>query len=256
MYKLLIHVFVLIILSPAQGQNKLPLNIPYSNIQRAILSGMPIDLNFSFRMDGAQICYTTDGTIPGKQSKKYGQLLHISKPCTIKARAFHPDFLPSEIKQVDFYNKGLKIDSIETTAANKKYSGNGPKTLIDNILGDTDFKSNYLGFNTDTAVIDLHFTHATKIKQVAISFGINQGAWIFPPYKITVRNHFGMVVGEKNISNANEPNNEYYRYIEMPIEGQQYNKLNITIETLSQLPQWHAGAGQKPWLFIDEVIVK
>ena len=244
MSRLFKSAFLSLIISLSYSQNKIALNMPHSNVERAILTDKPVDLAFSFRMDGAQIRYTTDGSNPTKLSKRYVRILHISKPGTIKARVFHSDFLTSDIKQIDFRKKGLKIDSITTTPINEKYISNGPKTLIDDTLGNTDFKTNYLGFNTDSTIIDLHFNHFTKIKELGISFCINQAAWIFSPYKIIARNNFGIVVGEKSITNANEPTNEYYRYIEMPIAYKKYDKLHITLKPLSQLPPWHGGAGR------------
>ncbi len=79
-----------------------------------------VDLTLSFPLEGVEIFYTLDGSLPTRQSLRYTQPLVVKKPMVIKARAYRGevfnDLKTTEIEQQSYReasamvpdNKGLK----------------------------------------------------------------------------------------------------------------------------------------------------
>jgi hypothetical protein len=72
---------------------KIQLSPPKSNVQMAMVGkDHPQNLVLDFRMEGATIRYTLDGTEPTINSKLYKIPLKISKPVHHKSQSISPGF--------------------------------------------------------------------------------------------------------------------------------------------------------------------
>ncbi len=232
----------------------LKLSLPQVNLTKGIIKEKPIKIFFDFRMDGAEIRYTTDGTIPTTKSKKYTDTLHIKKACIVKAKSFHPDYLPSDVMLIDILESGKAYASVTINQPNEKYKADGSWTINNKVLGDLNFQTNYLGYEGEPIVLDVTFEKKEKIKDIVISTLINQGAWIFGPSMIVVMDQKGKVVQQYNTLETSKVQDNKFAFIHIPCKGK-YKSLRIIIDPLDIIPNWHDGKGGKPWLFVDEVLV-
>jgi arylsulfatase len=141
-----------------------------------------------------------------------------------------------------------------------QYSGHGDITLINGVSGSLDFTDEeWLGFQeTDfEAVVDLG--EAVKITQVECGFMINQGSWIFSPEKVVISisqdgNDYEIIKTFKN--NARKLNdNIKVRKFKVDINHSSTRFIKIYAKNMGTCPDWHAGAGGKAWLFVDEIII-
>jgi hypothetical protein len=251
--KVLIPVFIGI--SAFSFAQSIKLNKPQTNFLKALINNDKIPLLLDFRMEGAEVRYTIDGSTPHTESSLYVDTLFIKKSCTLKARSFHKDFLPSDEIEVLFLKTGKSISSLKINQAHEAYKGNGSKSLLDRKFGTLSFKNDYLGYEGEAIVIEIEFDKKEKIKFVNLFTLVDQNAWIFSPSSIIITDEKGTLISSKNLTNANAPTDQKFELITVPCKGK-FKKMNIIIDPIEQIPAWHSGSGGKPWIFIDEIIVE
>jgi hypothetical protein len=241
-------------LSNVSFAQKIQLSPPKSNVQMAMVGkDHPQNLVLDFRMEGATIRYTLDGTEPTINSKLYKIPLKISKPGTIKAKAFHQDFDPSETVTANFVAYGKKILSYNVSEPNPKYAADGSKTLFDGQFGDMSYAKNYLGYDEGPLEIMIQPDAAQVISNIHISYLANQGAWIFGPSKISVFDENNKLLFQTNFEDNTKKSTKNHSIHTINVPKKQYNQLKLVIEPLSSIPDWHDGRGHPAWFFVDEV---
>ena len=180
----------------------------------------------------------------------------------------------TEIKSIKRIKKGIKLDTVKfenkllppiqisnsialgakieyITKPNKRYD-NGNLILVDGQFGSRPWKGNeWIGFDTSVIIIEIDFGKKQKINEVEISFLNDVNSWIHLPYSFSIE-----TVGlKKDIGFGKNPfeNYEKMNFDKLNIRVQ---KLRLTIRSDEKIPENLTGAGNKPWTFIDEIIVK
>jgi hypothetical protein len=218
-----------------------------------------VTVEMAFAEANTQIRYTLDGQEPTENAPLYTQPVRITKGfTTIKARVFSKVYLPSDVVEATFIKDGLPIKSIENTPPNQKYKGSGAMTLIDNKGGSTHISGNtWLGFQTDTVDIVMQLHKKEKVKNVLVNLLRDYGSWIFLPQKIEVnvfKNDAFQLVDNKIFEQDENVNGSACVPIVFALKnGIKTDKLKIQLYLVKQIPDWHAGKGNKSWIFIDEV---
>ena len=208
--------------------------------------------------DGLKMYYTMKGSEPTKKTSLYEGPLKISTECIVKVRAFHPDWLPSEVSTIEFFKAGIRPVSIKLlTKLNEKYLGNGIETLIDNKKGISNFyDSNWIGVNNSlSAIVD--FGKPKNLHSIKVCFMTNTGAWIFPPKSITVlKSDDGINFKELSRKELDMPTNNMNSGIaHTSVDINNKNRyIKVTIENIEKIPEWHDGRDQPSWIFMDEWI--
>ncbi len=258
LYRLLNLSVILLIISTFYGcsstKNMSQLAMPQVNAARIIYKDTAT-FSLDFRMQGADIRYTTDGEAPTKTSTKYNGTITVKQPIVIKAKAFCRGFLPSETLQLESIQQGARIDSIYTVPK-APYTAQLGKTLHNNQFGDSNLHQHWLGFQDSVTVICLYFDKPTYLQTVEISVLQNQGSWIFLPYSYEVFDETGNNVGEIDLIGGQEDSPNESPIFHIGVEKKPYKSLCIKLETMQAIPDWHPAKGEKPWLFIDEIIVR
>ena len=213
-------------------------------------------------IDGADIHYTLDGSVPTPQSPRYNAPVDIRQDATFKATAFR-NGERSNITEENFtFNKATVCPVKMLQPINGQYEFNGAMTLVDGLQGfDTNFKTGrWIGFyrNDMEAVIDLG--KATEISEVGFNTCVEKGAWIFDTRGVEISvsddgTAFKTVV-KKDYSEMTEadPNKIYHHKYSFDSTTTRYVKVKALSE--QQIPQWHGGKGNPGFLFVDEIIIK
>ncbi|MEO0468279.1 MAG: chitobiase/beta-hexosaminidase C-terminal domain-containing protein [Bacteroidota bacterium] len=209
---------------------------------------------------GVEIRYTTDGSEVEESSPLYKKPLEYTESTLLRAKAWHPNFQSSESITVQIVKLNpLPAETKLTLSAepNTNYPAQGAVSLIDGIKGPKSFRAKpaWLGFLEDSLEMTLTLPEPMQLSGLQLSLLEHHGAWIFLPERIEVL-HEGKVLGQwqKAAPTHNKPDDFVFPKIGWP--AQKISSLSIRISPLQQIPDWHGGAGKKPWLFIDELIIQ
>lgn len=205
-----------------------------------------------FNMNGARIHYTTDGSDPTLQDLEYTAPLIIDEPGSYKFASFHEDWLVSNSAFAKAYKKGHDPQEIIwKTTASSTYPGIDNQSLINHKKASKDFKDvHWTGFDT-TAVATIVFKQRMRIEKLTVGYLVDTKSWIFPPEKVT------LILNDTDTITAAiktiEEDSSKLDDIEIPI-NRAVERMELRVQNLRKLPDWHAGKGAKAWLFMDEWI--
>ena len=204
------------------------------------------------------IFYTTDGSEPNVLSSKYEKPFVIKDNTVIKAIAVDQNgiiskVLKSELKKI---MPGVKVKLLNEY--NPQYSGGGAVALIDGIRGSMDFKTGeYQGYQQTslTAIVDLG--RSMKISKLGAGFLQDVGPWIlFPPevdfYVSQDGKTFRLIAEIMN----DIPRNKWgaiKKDFTSEIKPQNIRYIKVFVHDPGKLPEWHPGAGNPSFFFIDEI---
>jgi Fn3 associated len=220
-------------------------------------------IEMKFAEPNTQIHFTTNNQDPTEKDPTYTKPIIISKSfTTVKARVFSKIYKPSDVVQATFIKDGLPIKSIDCTPPNQKYAGSGVTTLMDNKGGSTNISNKtWLGFQNDTIEIVLNFDKKQTVKKVLIDLLQDYGSWIFLPEKIEAysfdsKAKMYQLIGSQAFNQEKEVKGSYCTPSVLTVKnGVKTDKIKLQLYLVKQIPDWHAGKGNKSWIFIDEIKV-
>ncbi len=140
-----------------------------------------------------------------------------------------------------------------------KYSSSGPKTLTNGVQGTQNHKSEWLGWENIDASITIDLEKPANIDNVTVSTLQNLTSWITHPVKIScwvsLDNISYLEVG--NIHSDSDLRKEKdFKKLEFQLKGEKIRFIKLNVEGTKVLPKWHLYAGNKSWIFIDEIIAR
>lgn len=186
----------------------------------------------------------------------------INKSCTMIA-GYHPkmnDYTTVRLKQKFSFNKATGKKTTLTNPASDKYPGDGAFTLVNGVINEKGFarSKDFLGFNGTNceAVIDLG--ELQIISFVVVNALHSPSSWIWRPLTAEV---FGSGDGEKWYSLKMTDDFEEGKNgtgkgkMMMAFKATYARFVKVIITNWGQIPAGNPGAGNKPWLFVDEIEV-
>nr|WP_299382858.1 chitobiase/beta-hexosaminidase C-terminal domain-containing protein [Allomuricauda sp.] len=208
----------------------------------------------------AELRYTLDGNPVTTNATLYTEPVVLDKTTPIRVKAFHPKFTASEEQELTV--RKLERDISQATVKvtpdpHANYPGEGAKSLHDGLKGTTNFRQGkyWLGFQSEQITVTMGFKEDTPIQKLILGTLRDQGSWIFVPHSITVGSN-GIEVGSVVLDESTKEGPKELRFIDIPIEKEINQEITITINSLSEIPEWHPGKGTLPWFFIDEIMVE
>lgn len=213
-------------------------------------------------LPGAVIRYTLDGEEPDSiEAAIYQDPMSIEGITTLRAKAYRDGWEASETASFTLFQAGIKPSSVKVLQATSgNYRGSGDATLVDAEKGDaSNFRSPYwLGFQDNPMDALFVFDKPKKIDEIVLSYAVNMGSYIMPPKKIEIwggndpnsmqRLHTGI----PSQPTAYGPNTVEAVTVEFP--PMEYSHYKVVAFPVTRLPEWHGGAGDKGWVFSDEVL--
>ncbi|MEM9544999.1 MAG: hypothetical protein AAGA77_03455 [Bacteroidota bacterium] len=193
-------------------------------------------------------------SVNGEDKIKNENPIKVLESSLVEAQALGGGFMASVINQIQVWKlpKNEIISIRSDRVLDDKYGVQGLDILIDRKKGTKDFNNGWLGYLGDTVEFDLEFD-IIEIDHILISTLRNHNAWIFSPTSINVFKN-GKVISSLQMDDAKKSakENMYYRLDISDIEARE-----VTIQMIApkSIPEGHPGAGEKPWLFIDEILV-
>ena len=221
-----------------------------------------IPLRLKHYIQGATIRYTLDGTEPDSlHSPEFKGGETIEKNAVVKAKAFKPGWISSDVVEANFFRvKHIPDTVIYLTKANPKYSDDKGRLLINLEKGETDFRSGgWLGYREKMECL-LVFREPVEVQNISLSTLVDVGSYIMPLQTMEV---WGGSDPSKlkrlGIVKPAQPNtNQFYasrKGFECSFNPTTVKCIKLVVQPVSKLPSWHPGSGDKGWIFVDEVLV-
>lgn len=241
----------------------LKLTPPVLQNEQFVITDKPLKLQLKTYLRGTNVRYTIDGKDPDSvNSPLYDTNMVLNDEVTVKAKAYKPGWISSDVISQHFFKSTYKADSAQLlTPMEDKYKANGAKSLVDLDKSDLNFASNkWVGYRNHDMQAMLFFGTPVNAKSVTFSAMRNIGAYVFPPEKITVWG--GMTEGGMKLLGTITPAQPTKDMTDMENLALQCNfaptevkYIKFVAVPIPKLPEWHQGKGQKGWIFFDEVFV-
>jgi hypothetical protein len=219
-----------------------------------------LTVRLSSDIGGVTIYCTLDGTTPTLQSLRYTSPIVVAHTTTVTALAAVDGEMCLEATEERF----IKCKSIQgitfDTPYSQKYPGHGASTLTDGHRGSTEFQNGkWLGFEGDDMVATLDLGRLRPITGITAGFLQQQGSWIFLPSKVS----FSLSVDGKNWTRISELFYPVKRTEEVLVKDCncvtskiKTRYIKVVARNVGTCPPWHSGAGDKAWLFVDEITIE
>lgn len=206
----------------------------------------------------AKIYYTLDGGTPDEKSKLYTDGISITEATTITAIAISSaDKKSLPVKAV--FNK-VNYSIISNLTPSEKY-GSGVFSLIDGVEGSENFNDeNWIGFNGNDLDVVIDLKETKDIRKISAGFLRDINSYIFLPETVeySFSNDGNNFDGNKVIINDVQQNEKTELIKKFTCEPGNIPARFIRVEAknIGTCPAWHKGAGDKAWIFCDEISVE
>ena len=208
------------------------------------------------------IHYTLDGATPTTESTPYQGPFALNGSALLQAGAFVDGELQGAIAEKPFVIHLATARPVQLAHAfSPKYAGGGEFALTNTLRGSTNFQDGlwqgYVGVDLE-AVVDLG--QPQTVQKLSTGFLQNVGSWIFLPQAVT----YALSQDGKTFTEVAKINNDVSARASEPqtkdftasISPTQARFVKVVAQSLGVCPQWHAGAGAKCWIFVDEIVVE
>lgn len=233
----------------------------------------------------AEIYFTTDGTDPktSKTTRKYGSHsifipspediegpitipapdIYVDKTSTVKAFAKDSSGNESAVVSMDLVKKNPNISiEIKSEYANQ-YAAYGDLTMIDGIRGGNEYRTgDWQGYWAQDLQFELTFKAPRTVSAIALGCLEDTKSWIFLPNAVVFEGstdgiNFEIIGINKLIHTATEVKPSKIFDFDIQLEqAKAYRKIRVTALNYGKCPEWHLGAGNDTWLFVDEIVLK
>jgi len=143
----------------------------------------------------------------------------------------------------------------------KQYSAEGDLTLADGVRGSTSYSDGaWLGFQGVDLDATVELKASQAVKRVSVGCLQDQNAWIFLPTRMEVLvssdgKDFHSA-GTVEIGEIKPSDSIMTRDVSVALNGEKVRYLRVRGKNVGLCPPWHRGAGDKAWVFVDEIVVE
>jgi predicted alpha-1,2-mannosidase len=223
----------------------------FSKSTEIVLDSLTSDANIHFTLDGGE---------PTTQSPIYTQPIPLDASATLKAFAAKEGIDPSFMMTALFTKITHKRKITLNTAYSSQYSAGGDIALIDTIRGTEDFRTGtwqgYHSVDID-AVVDLG--KRKRIRRIVTGFLQNQNSWIFMPleveYAVSDDGKNFRVIGILQNEISPEKEGAIQKDFGLLFPPTRARFVRVKARNRGVCPPWHNGAGNKAWIFADEILI-
>ncbi|RJP63869.1 MAG: alpha-L-fucosidase [Ignavibacteriales bacterium] len=207
----------------------------------------------------AKIYYTLDGSTPDEKSTLYNGEILLTSSAKITTIAVSLDKKKSLPVSAVFSKAKYSIDY--KTKYDDKYPGSGNLTLVDGINGSINFNDGkWQGYNGNDVDVVIDLGAIKQIGKISSTYLSDVNSFIFLPqsviYSISDNGKDFVLVGEiKNDSPQNE-NTPLVKSFETETKNISGRYIRVNAKNIGVCPAWHKGAGEKAWIFVDEINVQ
>jgi len=219
-------------------------------------------LEMTSEQPSPEIRYTTDGTDPQANSPKYRKAMKMRESATVRAAIFDNGKMIGSINQKKIsINKATGRQVNYNIPFSDRNRGQGKNTLVNGIRGTGDFNDgHWQGFEGTDMDLVIDLGDEAAISSVSSGYMAAVGSWIFLPqsveysFSVDGRQFTPLETVNTGIDPAEQGNMTETYSSSFPAVTARY--VRIVARGLITCPPWHAGAGNKAWLFCDEIAIE
>ena len=210
-------------------------------------------------VEGAVIRYTMDGSDPQESGLVYEKPICIKENTTVRAIAEQLGRWSNEIDATYYLIDARHSVKLENPY-NDQYSAGGLKALIDHQRGGENFRTgSWQGYYGVDLIATVDLGQSKKINRLAGSFLQEIYSWIWMPteveYFVSDDGKKFRSVGKVKNSVPTDADGAFVQEMEVrPRTNARYVKM--VAKTIGTCPEGHVGAGQKAWIFCDELVIE
>jgi hypothetical protein len=227
--------------------------------QRAFMDSTVVSLSCLLPL--AKIYYTLDGKEPTFQSGVYQNPILVREDKTLKAMAYADGIPESSVIEAKFSKipRNRKIQLLSQYAS--QYSGGGENALIDFIRGGENFRTGtWQGYEGVDLVAIIDLGSEQPIHKLSLGCFQDQGSWIFMPLEVDYYFSpdgitFDFAISVKNDIDEHE-SKPIIKDFTANFNNLKTRYLKVIARNRSICPPWHPGAGNKAWVFADEIVIE
>jgi hypothetical protein len=166
----------------------------------------------------------------------------------------------SQKVEAKFYKipKGRKVKVL--SKYNNQYTAGGDEGLIDQKRGGDNWKLGlWQGYWGEDFVAVLELTDGEKPSRLGANFIQDQKSWIFLPVEVAYyvsdngKDYKLLEIVKNDMPERNEEILQKAFYTSKPIN---HRFVKVVAKNIKTNPSWHLSAGEKSWLFTDELIIE
>nr|MCS5651239.1 chitobiase/beta-hexosaminidase C-terminal domain-containing protein [Candidatus Neomarinimicrobiota bacterium] len=208
------------------------------------------------------IRFTTNGKDPTIDSTAFSGPIMINQTTTIKAALFINEEQAGLISEKTiFAHKAMGKKVKYNNMYKKRYAGTGAITLVDGITGTTVYNDGFWqGWEKNDLDVIIDLEKVDQLNKVSIGFLESHDSWIFLPTEVSfsfsndgISFELGQKINVKNGKKNGEPNRYLVEALGLKTQAR-YVKVKAKNQRIC--PEWHVGAGEKTWLFCDEIVIE
>lgn len=164
-------------------------------------------------------------------------------------------FIDVQIENNLAFRKKVTINPMPSA----KYSGGDPAVLTNGVQGATDFKVHWLGWQGEDAGITVDLDTLVSPHRISIGMLSDPRSWILFPTGITCQvsedGRQFRTVGIQTVE-GDQLKKEGPRTFVFDKDLGRFQYVRLLFTGTHTLPSWHTSAGEKSWMFADEIAVQ
>ncbi|HLP95113.1 MAG TPA: DUF4838 domain-containing protein [Saprospiraceae bacterium] len=159
-------------------------------------------------------------------------------------------------------SESLALSVQLTEPASNQYAGGKAGVLTDRLVGETDYRYNWIGFNGNDMQATLQVADTAGmpfVSNITVSFLQDQPSWVLLPEKVI----FELSVDGENFFPIKEETLETtpsdqkrFQTVKATFNPTTARAVRVTAINRKVCPEWHTCNGNPCWIFADEITVK
>ncbi len=221
-------------------------------------------IRMSTDIPDAEIRYTLDGNDPGPEAAVYDTLFLLENTAVIKAGIFKDGSPRGKVssKEVTLH-KAVGKPFYYKESYSEKYDAGGDFGLVNGIRGSVYYNDgNWQGFSGVDFEVVIDMGNIMPIQSISVGFLQNMTSWIFLPSTVSflvsdseAGSDFKSV-GEFINSVPMEEKEAMIKNFNRSFSGLTARYIKVRAKNPGPCPDWHPGAGNPSWVFVDEIVVE
>ncbi|MBL7761886.1 MAG: chitobiase/beta-hexosaminidase C-terminal domain-containing protein [Chitinophagaceae bacterium] len=222
-----------------------------------------VPLRLKHYINGTILRYTMDGSDPDSiNSPVYNDKVKLNSAAIVKAKAYKPGWISSDIAEQQFFKSTYHPDSIVmVTPVDPQYKAEGAKTIFDLRKSELNYKNGeWVGYRQNAMEVKMLFNKPIEANNVTMSIMKDADGYILPPLSMEVwggtdENNLKLLARVTPKQPGKDSHEQENLAIACDFQPTQVTCIKLIAKPVPRLPDWHRGKGEKAWIFVDEVFV-